>query len=98
MRRFAKLLPKHGVVHAQMLGWDELANGSLIKAAEGQGFEVMITVDKNLQYQQSLKDRSLSIIVLAPLFVYYENLAPLVPQIENALQDLPKGSFLVIEP
>ncbi len=58
----------------------------------------MITVDKNLQYQESLTGRKISIIVLSPIFVYYEDIAALVPQVCQVLADLPSGSFIVIRP
>lgn len=41
-----------------------MSNGLLLTAAEEAGFEVMITTDKNLRYQQNLADRSLAILVL----------------------------------
>ena len=80
------------------MGWHELENGDLISAVEAAGFEAMVTTDKNLQYQQSLTDRKVSIIVLAPRFVFFEDLAPLLPQLNTALANLSQGSFVVIEP
>ena len=45
-------------------GWGELENGELVKAAESAGFDLMITTDKNLRYQQNLDERRLAILVL----------------------------------
>jgi hypothetical protein len=45
----------HIVVEATERGWDRLTNGDLIAAAEGAGFEVWLTTDKNMRYQQNLK-------------------------------------------
>jgi hypothetical protein len=46
-------------------GWDvQLENGELLKVAEAEGFEVLVTADQNIRYQQNLTDRSLSLIVL----------------------------------
>jgi len=47
------------------MGWSTLENGNLLGAAEEQGFDVFITADKNLKYQQNLAGRSLAIIVLS---------------------------------
>jgi hypothetical protein len=80
------------------MGWQELKNGPLIAAAERDGFPVMVTTDKNLQYQQNLSGRKVSIIVLAPILVFYEDLVPLVGQLIHALDDLSEGSFIVIKP
>jgi hypothetical protein len=46
------------------MGWDELVNGNLINAAEQAGFEVMVTGDQNLRYQQNLLGRRLALVVL----------------------------------
>lgn len=45
-------------------GWSSLANGDLITAAETAGFDIMITADHNLEYQQNLAFRHIAIIVL----------------------------------
>jgi len=47
----------HVVVEAIERGWDQLANGELIAAAEAAGFELLLTTDKNMRYQQNLKGR-----------------------------------------
>jgi predicted nuclease of predicted toxin-antitoxin system len=96
--RFLKLLAAHDVTHVQKIGWDRLKNGDLIAAAEREGYAVLVTADKNLRYQQSLKDRILSIIILNSLFVDYQGIAPLVPQVLAALNDLAEGSFITITP
>ena len=45
------------------LGWSNLENGDLLRAAEGR-FDVFITTDQNLRYQQNLTARQLAILVL----------------------------------
>jgi hypothetical protein len=55
----------HDVVHASTAGWEDLANGLLIAAAEEGGFELLITADQNLEYQQNLTARHLSLVVLS---------------------------------
>jgi hypothetical protein len=52
----------HDVKEAVDQGWDQLSNGDLLAAAEREGFEVLITADKNIRYQQNLKDRTIAII------------------------------------
>src|SRR4051794_29309990 len=54
----------HTVVEARTKGWDRLTNGELLKAAEEAGFDVLLTTDKNIQYQQNLKGRKIAIVVL----------------------------------
>jgi hypothetical protein len=53
----------HTISTAHEMTWGELDNGALLKAAEGQ-FDVLVTTDQNLRYQQNLVGRSLAILVL----------------------------------
>ncbi len=57
-------LKAHTVVEAVERGWETLANGALLQEAEAAGFEVFITADKNIRYQQNLMRRRIAILVL----------------------------------
>jgi hypothetical protein len=57
-------LAGHTVKTAAQQGWSTLANGDLLRAAETEGFDLPLTTDKNLAFQQSLKDRRIAIVVL----------------------------------
>ncbi len=46
------------------MGWDKLQNGDLLNAAEAQGFDILVTGDRNLEYQQNLAARRISIVLL----------------------------------
>ena len=61
MRSF---LRDHIVKKTQELGWDTLNNGELLRAAEEAAFEVFLTTDKNIRYQQNLAQRVIAIVVL----------------------------------
>ena len=54
----------HEVTTAHEQGWSRLQNGELISAAEEAGFEVFVTTDKNLKYQQNLSVRRLAVVIL----------------------------------
>jgi len=75
-----RALVGHSVETAYERGWSSLQNGALIAAAEAAGFEVFVTTDKNLKYQQSLATRTLSIVVL---------LTTSWPRIRNSLPGSP---------
>jgi len=96
--RYARLLPAHEVIHAQKMGWAELLNGDLIATAEAAGFDAMITADKNLQYQQTLTGRKISILVLSSRYITWPHIEPLAPQVNSALDHLLPGSFVKIRP
>lgn len=55
----------HSVHKAKDLGWDTLSNGDLLKAAEEAGFDVLLTTDKNIRFQQNLSRFSIAVVVLA---------------------------------
>ena len=57
-------LSGHEIDTAYENGWATLENGQLLDAVEESGYEVFITTDKNLRYQQNLAHRTISIIVL----------------------------------
>ena len=64
-KRLPTLLPGHEVITSRALGWDTLRNGDLLNAAETNGFEAMVTGDKNMSYQQNLDGRKLALVILA---------------------------------
>ena len=56
--------PLHQVITAYELGWEKLTNGELISEAEENNFDMLITTDQNLRYQQNLDSRKVAILVL----------------------------------
>ena len=96
--RYARLLPDHEVSHAHRMGWQELVNGDLIATAENAGFDVIITADKNLQYQQNLSGRKISIVVLNSIRITFPHIEPLAAQVNVALAGMPPGAFVTISP
>ena len=59
-----RCLVEHEVATAHERGWSKLNNGALIAAAERAGFEVFVTTDQNLKYQQNLDARKIAIVVI----------------------------------
>ena len=58
------LIDQHTVTEARARRWDELENGELLNVAEAAGFEVLVTTDRNLRYQQNLAGHKIAIVVL----------------------------------
>lgn len=54
----------HVVATARELGWDRLQNGLLIEAGENEGFELLISADQSIRYQQNLTTRRIALLVL----------------------------------
>ena len=59
-----RVLAGHVILTAFEQGWSNLQNGDLIRVAEANGFEALITTDQNLKYQQNLGDRKLAVLIL----------------------------------
>jgi hypothetical protein len=58
-------LSAHTVSTAYEQGWSTVTNGDLIRLAEQQGYDLLITTDTNLRYQQNPEDRTIAILVLS---------------------------------
>jgi hypothetical protein len=89
------LIDKHTVTEARARGWDTLENGTLLKAAEDAGFEVMITTDKNIRYQQNLTGRKIALVVLGQ--GRWKLIEPHVNRVAEAVAASTAGSFTEVE-
>ena len=58
-------LAGHTVTEARTRGWDTLSNGELLAEAERAGFEVFLTADQSIRYQQKLSGRKIAVVVLS---------------------------------
>jgi hypothetical protein len=85
----------HVVVEAVERGWERLANGVLLDAAEGAGFELFVTADKNIRYQQNLAARTIAIVVLGN--AQWPVLRRYVERVVSAVNASTPGSFAEIE-
>lgn len=88
-------LTHHEVATAFEREWSRLENGQLLDAAEKHGFEVIVTTDSNLQYQQNLKSRRIAIIVLStPSWIRIQHS---VAEVVSAIDAVSEGSYTEIE-
>jgi hypothetical protein len=61
----ARALSHHEVTEAIQRGWERISNGQLIANAEAARFDVLLTADKKIRYQQNLKDRRIAVVVIS---------------------------------
>jgi hypothetical protein len=94
-RGIARSLENHTVRDAKAEGWDTLSNGELLKAAEDAGFDVLVTTDKNLRYQQNLAARKIAVVVLGK--ARWQLIKPVVPQVLAAIEAAQPGTFAVVQ-
>jgi hypothetical protein len=87
----------HEVSTVDEAGLKGLKNGQLLQRAADDGFEVLITVDQNLSYQQNLRALPVAILVLVAYSNAYAKLKPLMPQALEKLQTISKGAVVRVE-
>lgn len=90
-----RFLRGHSVSTAAREGWDRLQNGDLLDAAEAAGFDVFVTTDKNMRYQQNLGSRKIAIVVLGTQ--QWPELRRHVQLVAAAINKATPGAYLELE-
>jgi len=85
----------HEVFTVEEAGFKGLKNGRLLQSASGQ-YDVLVTVDQNLQYQQNLETLVMAIIVLKAKRSTYPMLKPLMPQMLETLETIKPGEIVIL--
>jgi predicted nuclease of predicted toxin-antitoxin system len=93
--RLRHALLGHEVMTVAYMGWDGVKNGELLKLAEAAKFEVLVTADKNVSYQQDLRGRSIALVALTSLD--WEIIKPHISRILAAIGDATPGSFQLVQ-
>jgi len=94
-RGVANGLPGHTVEECRAYGWDTLRNGELLDAAEAAGFDVFVTTDRNIRYQQNLTQRTIRIVVLGK--GRWRLIKNRLPEIAAAVATATPGSVTEVE-
>ena len=95
-RRISRHIPDHEIKTAAELGWAGIDNGELLARAEND-FDIFITVDRNLSFQQNLPKFDIAVLVLRARTNRLKDLIPLVPKIIAALNKPEKGKAVFID-
>ena len=88
-------LTGHTVVEARDKGWDKLSNGDLLAEAERAGFDILLTADTNIAYQQNLKGRKIALVVISRN--RWRLVQRIIRKIVLAVNDAEPGSYTLIE-
>ena len=88
-------LEGHTVRTAAQQGWDKLRNGDLLTAAEEAGFDILLTTDKNMRYQQNLEGRKIAIVVLGQQ--QWPQLRPHIERVIEAVNAATPGSLAEVD-
>lgn len=88
-------LPGHVVKTAHQQGWSQLLNGELLRAAEEAGFDILLTKDKNLIYQQNLSNRKIAIVALERS--RWSLIEAVLPRIVSAVNAARPDSYTLVD-
>ncbi len=95
--RLGRELPGHEVKTVQDMGWDGVKNGRLLALAQAE-FQVFITGDRNLSFQQNLSRISLAVVVLRATSIRLIHTRPLMPKVLARLPSIKPGEVVTVEP
>jgi predicted nuclease of predicted toxin-antitoxin system len=94
-RRLVRDLGRHSVTTVPRQGWAGTKDVELIRLAEEE-FDVFITMDSNLSFQQNLSATNICVVVLCAANSRYETLEPLLPAILNAIENARHGEVTAV--
>lgn len=94
-KRLGRHLAPHECRIPAQLGWDGIKNGRLLALAEKE-FDVLVTMDRNLSFQQSLPKFGIALVVLGARSNRLADLLPLVPEIAAAISSAKPGKALFV--
>jgi hypothetical protein len=87
-------LTHHLVETAYEKGWADIGNGELLKLAEAEGFDALVTTDQNIRYQQNLSGRKISIVVL--MTASWPRIKKHAATVSQVIDSLQAGSYVDI--
>jgi len=91
----ARFLRGHQVTRVDELGWQGMENGALLDAAEEAGFDLLLTCDQNIPYQQNFTGRKLSLVILSSN--HWPALRPIASQIATVVDFVLAGRIVRID-
>ena len=95
--RLCRSISGHDCASVQMMGWGGLANGALLKRAEQQ-FDIFLTGDLNLTFQQEILQFNIAIVVLPASSTQLSDTQPLMPKMLALLPTIQSGEVVGIYP
>ena len=96
-KRLKPHLSQHEVASVTEKGWSGLKNGQLMAAASGEGFDIILTIDKNLQHQQNIGKYPLIVVILNSPSSKLEMLVTFLPSFEKQIPAFTKGKAYLVE-
>jgi hypothetical protein len=86
----------HDVSTVRAQRWLGLRNGVLLRTAVDAGFEVLVTADKALRYQQNLAAIGIAVVLISGVRNRMQDLRPMIPRILAAIEDVQRGQLIEV--
>ena len=96
-RRLREHLPGHEIRTTREMKWEQLRNGALISIASGAGFEVFVTIDKQIEHQQNLAALLLAVVVVDAKSNALPALLPFTPSLHGLFASSLERALYVVE-
>jgi len=96
--RLGRALTGHYAVSVQKMGWSGIRNGELLKLAVENGFDVFLTGDRNLCFQQDSTQFRIAVVVLEAEGIQLHKTLRLMPRLLELLPELQPGKVAKIGP
>jgi len=94
-RRVASALVGVDATTVGAAGWAGKSNGELLDLAQDE-FDVFVTIDQNLVHQQGLRDRALGVVVITARSNRFDDLSPLLSQVNQAVNEVAAGEIVTV--
>lgn len=91
-----RYLSPHQAEHVSERGWQGVSNGELLRAAVAAGFDVLLTGDAHLPFQQDLRQHDIAVVEIRAGRLVLARLIPLAPQIVAALEGAPRRALSTV--
>ena len=96
-RVFADLLPGHEIHTVQAMGWSGLDNGELLGVAADAGFDILLTLDRGIEFQQNLAALPISVVVVKARSNRIEDLEPVAGAVLEAIDGIEPRTLVHID-
>jgi len=95
-RQLRRDLPEFEIRTVQEQGWSAIQNGELLRRASAAFFDVLVTADQRLQYQQNIAAFNIGVVVIVATDTRLPNLRKALPQLRSAISNVTRGSLAIV--
>lgn len=96
-KRIKPFLSEFEILTVNDMGWSGVKNGQLMKLCIENKFDILLTIDKNLRFQQNLQNYNIAIVILDTQSSKKEDIIGLLPKFRLKINEFQKHNYYIIE-